>query len=383
MDIKEKFIELTTRTYPHGTEQELFHLLPDNLETDEFGNKFIIVGEDPTTLFTCHLDTASSTVTNVIHKFDGDFIKTSGSSILGADDKAGCVILLKMIERGIKGIYYFFLGEERGCVGSRKLANKHRSNPIPNIQKVVSFDRRGTDSVITHQLGGRCCSEEFGEALAHQLNINGKNFKYMTDPTGIYTDSAQFTEIYSECTNISVGYYDEHSHHEKQNIDHLERLSEAVLKVSWEELPIKRDPKSNDYDDYEDYPYYGGSYYTKKQSVSETKSYQSAFESNPYQRKTVFFIDPIYNYRSSVTFNGYSNKITEMELSPDRLQLEEDRIKDLFTSFEIDYQSFRWDGALLHIVYNETHTSTMYRQELSEYIGSLDFWKSECDYDDF
>ena len=41
MNIKEKFLSLTTRTYPHGTEQDLFHLLPQNLELDDFGNLFI------------------------------------------------------------------------------------------------------------------------------------------------------------------------------------------------------------------------------------------------------------------------------------------------------------------------------------------------------
>ena len=43
MNIKEKFIELTTRTYPHGTEEEMFHLL-DGLHKDDFGNLFIKIG---------------------------------------------------------------------------------------------------------------------------------------------------------------------------------------------------------------------------------------------------------------------------------------------------------------------------------------------------
>ena len=370
MNIKDKFIELTKRTYPHGTEHELFHLLPDNLETDEFGNKYLSVGPNPSTMFTCHLDTASSTVTNVNHLFEGRYIKTDGRSILGSDDKAGCVILLEMIENNTTGLYYFFLGEERGCIGSRKVANKHKTNPIPNINKVVSFDRRGTSSIITHQLGGRCCSDEFGEALSHQLNINSKNFSYKTDPTGIYTDSAQFTEIYPECTNISVGYYDEHSHHEQQDIEHLIELCNTVTKVNWEELPIKRNTKDNDYDEYEDLEdsyYFGGSDY-KKEST--------------YTKKQVYFIDPIYNFRSSVSFNS-QNKMSEIELSQDRLELEEEKIKDLFKSFDVEYQSFNWDGAKLHINYNETHNSTMYRQELAEYIETFDFWKSECDYEDF
>ena len=39
-------------------------------------------------------------------------------TILGADDKAGMVILLYMIEKKIPGLYYFFIGEEVGCIGS-------------------------------------------------------------------------------------------------------------------------------------------------------------------------------------------------------------------------------------------------------------------------
>ena len=89
MNIKETFLNLTKRTYPHGTEQDLFPLLPTNLNKDEFGNLYIEIGDNPSTMFTSHLDTASSQVREVNHKFDGKIISTDGSTILGADDKAG------------------------------------------------------------------------------------------------------------------------------------------------------------------------------------------------------------------------------------------------------------------------------------------------------
>jgi hypothetical protein len=38
MNIKEKFIELTSRTYPHGTEEDVFPLLNSELQKDEFDN---------------------------------------------------------------------------------------------------------------------------------------------------------------------------------------------------------------------------------------------------------------------------------------------------------------------------------------------------------
>jgi putative aminopeptidase FrvX len=108
-------------------------------------------------MFTSHLDTATSKLVEVIHKEEGEMIRTDGTTILGADDKAGVTILLWMIEHNIKGLYYFFLGEEVGCKGSKLVAAKHKLEPIQHIKKVISFDRRGTDSVITFQSYSRCC----------------------------------------------------------------------------------------------------------------------------------------------------------------------------------------------------------------------------------
>jgi hypothetical protein len=47
-------------------------------------------------------------------------------------------------------------------------------------------------------------------------------------------------EDIAECTNISVGYYNEHRGTEMLNISHLIRLAEASVKVNWNELPAKR-----------------------------------------------------------------------------------------------------------------------------------------------
>ncbi len=100
MNIKETFLQLTSKTYPHGTEEQLFPILyniVDNLQKDEFGNLFIKIG-DSDVMFTSHLDTATSANTPVNHVFDGKIIKTDGKSILGADDKAGVTIMLYMIK---------------------------------------------------------------------------------------------------------------------------------------------------------------------------------------------------------------------------------------------------------------------------------------------
>jgi len=376
MNIKETFLNLTKRTYPHGTEQDLFHLLPSNLETDEFGNKYIMIGDSPSTMFTSHLDTASSQLSDVNHTFDGDLIRTDGKSILGADDKAGVTIMMYMIEKNKPGLYYFFLGEEVGCIGSRKLADKHKKEPITHIKKVVSFDRRGTDSVITHQLGGRCCSEEFGNALSKELNKSESSFKYSNDPSGIYTDSAQFTSIYPECTNISVGYKNEHSSSEYQNIRHLELLSDAVLKVDWESLPVSRNKDDDDYEDY--YSYRSTPTKTTSRYGEWDEDYSNArnqTKSNSYTTDYKFVDTEFDSDVSMVSINKYTNQLVKVDFSNERLEYEMDLIEELLYTLEVEYNEMKWDGNTLELTYEHGHSTSTKRSEMAEYINQLDFWK--------
>jgi len=414
MNIKETFLKLTSRTYPHGSESELDGFLPKEMETDEFGNKFIQIGES-TCMFTCHLDTATSANTEVNHVIDGNIIKTDGKSILGADDKAGVTILLYMIENKIPGLYYFFLGEEVGCVGSRKLSTKIKDlvsgdtdNPWKKFNKVIAFDRRGYDSVITHQSSSRCCSDEFAKELADELNrcgpvsnidiptascealknwINnpieiGQNpgFIYKIDPTGIYTDSAQFTKIYPECTNISVGYKSEHCFTEQQDILHLEQLAKACLKIKWETLPVKRDPSKVEYSSH---GYYGYGYWESEwddyynQPPARSKSSYTPIDTD----ENLYFHDDEYRYVSSVKRKKFSNILLSVDFADERIENEKDLITNLLTSLEIDYSRIEWNGFKLLVYYNlpAGHKTECDRTEIAEFLSELDFWKREVD----
>jgi hypothetical protein len=241
-DVRSTFLSLVTKTYPMGHETEVLEFLPD-LELDKFGNYYKVIAGDDTTMFTSHLDTAdrAQLPTKLLSKIeDGDeYIYTDGTSILGADDKAGVAVMLYMMENKIPGIYYFFIGEERGGIGSRDLASEYNSFEfLKNVKKCVSFDRRKTGSVITSQYGRVCCSNEFATALCKEYNKSGLNLS--TDPTGVFTDSASFIDDISECTNVSVGYNNEHTFREIQNMTYLEKLAKASLKVNWSQLPSVR-----------------------------------------------------------------------------------------------------------------------------------------------
>lgn len=288
--ILETFLRLTNRTYPYGFEEVLVEellrtgLFPSDIQKDKHGNYFYKIGESRT-VFTSHLDTACKDHAPVNHVFEGNIIKSDGTTILGADDKAGMTIMLWMMKKNIPGVYYFFIGEEVGCVGSGLASKSGDFNG--KYDRVISFDRRGTDSVITFQSGQRCCSEEFAKALSKELNLS--KFQYKPDNTGVYTDSAEFVDIISECTNISVGYYKEHTFREHQDIEHLTRLSEACCLVKWEDLPTMRDPKkteSKSYD-YDSWNYYGGTKtWRKRGSSSDPRWDRSDVSKNRSKKKS-------------------------------------------------------------------------------------------------
>jgi len=241
--IKNTFLQLTSKTYPYGCEDGLVEEMTargifPNLEKDEWGNYFYKIGESRT-IFASHLDTACRDQVGVKHQINKQqIVTTDGNSILGADDKAGVTILLWLIKNNIPGLYYFFIGEEVGCVGSSSAAPL--GNFRGNYDRIISFDRRGTNSVITYQSSYRCCSDDFANSLAKQLNLR-TNLYYRIDETGVYTDSAEFVDYIPECTNLSVGYLNEHTTRESQDLYHLNKLALASIDVEWEKLPTKRD----------------------------------------------------------------------------------------------------------------------------------------------
>lgn len=207
---------------------------------DEAGNLHVdIRTPNAKTLFTAHTDT--------VHRQEGENTYTEKDSILyadpnsclGADDGAGIAILCHMIQNQVPGYYIFFRGEECGGIGSKWLAN-NMPTLLLQFDRAIAFDRAGTADVITHQGCGRCCSDEFAQNLAEALTT--QNYWYLPDDTGVYTDTAEFIYLIPECTNISVGYKNQHGDKETLDLVYLQRLAEQVLKVQWETLPVKRVP---------------------------------------------------------------------------------------------------------------------------------------------
>lgn len=214
---------------------------------DSYGNVFVLINDgtrNSDVAFTSHLDTVAGRKAPEWHLQD---IMLSPDGVLylkhdtlahclGADDGAGVYIMLEMIKAGVPGRYCFFQDEEVGRVGS-EFSAKDSTGFWTGVNCMISFDRRG-DGVINSQLSGTCCSTAFAGALTERLGRPATAVQ-----AGIYTDSASFMHLIPECTNIGVGYADEHTQDETLDLNILSALlAKAVLPETWRDLPIQREP---------------------------------------------------------------------------------------------------------------------------------------------
>jgi hypothetical protein len=203
---------------------------------------------------------------------------------LGADDGAGVWLLYNMIERGVPGTYLFTTGEERGGVGA-KVVRDHYSSFLSHFRRAITFDRKGTTSVISHQMAcGRCCSDEFAVALSGALSEGMFNSSYVPeciyapDSGGVYTDTAEFTQFIPECTNVSAGYRNEHGGSETLDVAYLKGLLETCLTLKWEDLPTRRDPKVIEYDDWDIGPKWWSKKYPTIVGDDDVYEYDGGFD---------------------------------------------------------------------------------------------------------
>lgn len=162
-------------------------------------------------------------------KADGD--------CLGADDGAGCALLMTMMEAGKPGRYIFTTGEEVGGHSAAYIRDNFRT-ALDDIDRTICFDRAGTADIVTVQAGERLASTEFADALSERLAEQG--LLYEESLTGSFTDNALWGELVRENVNASVAYFRQHTLNEYLNLDHLKALLTAVLAIDWESLPTVR-----------------------------------------------------------------------------------------------------------------------------------------------
>lgn len=242
-------------------EQVLVQYITDHLDAlgitpniDGYGNISVnLLPPNETTsrvMFTAHTDTVHRngdvTTQNLSYLDDDQNIvglpSDSKSSCLGADDGTGCWVLLKLIEAKIPALYVFFRAEEIGGLGSEYYRiDRANKELLESLTHCISFDRKGYNDIIIEQGAGRCASDAWATAFADELNAIDNTLR-LSPNVGTFTDSANFTDVIAECTNISVGYDNQHTEHETQDLAFADKLVNALLKVDWLKQSSHRNP---------------------------------------------------------------------------------------------------------------------------------------------
>lgn len=238
-----KLLEMLTYKRPEASETEEAFIqkyivdLP-HVTRDGYGNRWVRVnkadGSEPDILFSCHTDTVHHAAgMQQISVGDGRAFTEDGNC-LGADDAAGVWLCIEMIEAKVPGLYIFHRAEEHGGKGSAYIAKSHAPK-LKTIKAAIAFDRKDYGDVITYQAGGVCASQAFAKSLACML---GGNFKPCA--SGVFTDTANYTHLIGECSNISVGYHNAHGPMEWLDLAFLTNLRDRLIVAEWDRLECSR-----------------------------------------------------------------------------------------------------------------------------------------------
>lgn len=201
---------------------------------------------------------------------------------LGADDKCGIWIALKMLARHDVIKVAFFVGEEIGCQGS----SRANMDFFSDVRFVVQADRRGAFDLITEIGFCDICSEEF------IADIQAELFGYKPE-SGMMTDVEALKEngLGVSCINLSCGYYDPHTEHEYvvkadmiNALNFVNHIIEKCDKVYPHEYSYDK------YDDYYSYSYFGRGKWRKKNGEElEEAKIEEYYEQYETAREYVFY----------------------------------------------------------------------------------------------
>ena len=237
--------------------EQCYPQLQPQFTHDYFGNMWATIGTGGD-LFIAHMDTVDS----VSHAGATKplFINNAGvvnlgvnppkGMCLGADDGAGVWLLLELMNAGVAGTYVLTVGEESGRHGMQHLMMT-KPELFEGHTLCVSFDRRGTTDILTHQCGARVASDEAALALSEAIGIP----RLTPSPDGAFTDNELLAGEVSEIFNVSCGYADAHTNKESLDTVFLTSLRDALLRVDWGSIPRVRTPGVGDpWEDFEEEP---------------------------------------------------------------------------------------------------------------------------------
>lgn len=149
---------------------------------------------------------------------------------IGADDKCGIAVILYLLQYNKFINFIFTVGEESDiCYGSTFFC-KNNKKLIEKLPFGLVLDRRGSSDII-------CAENNYGtiDFQNYLISISIKNNLGYIPNKGVFSDANNFRN-YLSCANLSVGYYNAHTHMEYVNLNHFNNSCNFVKSIieDWE-----------------------------------------------------------------------------------------------------------------------------------------------------
>lgn len=188
---------------------------------------------------------------------------TAINSILGADDRTGVFIILKMLQIGFRPTIIFTHDEEKGTIGATKFTKDFEDI---GVNYLIQLDRRGSGVVFY--------DNDNQEFLNYVLSFRDK------EEYGSYSDISVLCPNcgVSGC-NLGVGYYNEHTVGEYQDLNILSDTLDVVIKML-------QDENNSKFYEYEELDY--GNYFLPKSKNGAKIYYQGSWLTEEEYYRDVF-----------------------------------------------------------------------------------------------
>ena len=180
-------------------------------------------GTIPITLV-AHLDTVLSKPAKVRYNKLTNILR--GTAGLGADDRAGVFLIIKLIQAGYRPNVLFTTGEELGGLGALDFIKEHPKAPN-KTNFIIELDRRNAVDAVFYD----CGNQEFKSFI---LDYGFKEAK------GLFSDISFIAPAWNiAAVNLSIGYYNEHTLKEFLKLKDLENTYRKVCKIlSTHQIPF-------------------------------------------------------------------------------------------------------------------------------------------------
>ncbi|MBP7213001.1 MAG: M20/M25/M40 family metallo-hydrolase [Anaerolineaceae bacterium] len=216
----------------------------DSVWMDEVGNvlgELTIPGRKfgdklPILLLSAHLDVKNSTGEgNAIIREENTLRRDGG--ILGADDRAGIVLILDVLDVLIKTQipchlkFAFTVEEETGQQGAEQINETF----FQGLDFAISLDRKGTNDIVVRSSEYAYCIESEATFITECSKRLWKNPRLHFKPVqGGLSDLRVWSQLgnpYIPSVNLSIGYFDEHTPNERLELDSWHRVHDLLLEI--------------------------------------------------------------------------------------------------------------------------------------------------------